>query len=49
MEGIPQELLDQLDAAVEIPQAGIIRSLNVHVAGGIAIAEFMRQRGDVAH
>lgn len=45
IEGIPQGLLDQLDAVVEIPQAGIIRSLNVHVAGGIAIAEFVRQHG----
>ncbi len=42
-EGIPQHLLELLDSAVEIPQAGIIRSLNVHVAGALAMGEFMRQ------
>lgn len=47
-EGIPQPLLELLDSAVEIPQAGIIRSLNVHVAGSIAISEFMRQHRGTA-
>jgi len=29
---------------VEIPQLGVVRSLNVHVSGAIAIWEFTRQQ-----
>ncbi|KAG2452645.1 hypothetical protein HYH02_002878 [Chlamydomonas schloesseri] len=36
-EGIPPEVLSLLDAALEVPQRGIIRSLNVHVTGAIAL------------
>ena len=43
-EGIPATLLGLLDAAVEIPQLGIIRSLNVHVSGAILLWELTRQR-----
>jgi tRNA guanosine-2'-O-methyltransferase len=43
-EGIPVEFLDAVDQCVEIPQIGIIRSLNVHVSGAIAIWEQTRQR-----
>ncbi|GKY96607.1 hypothetical protein MPSEU_000620300 [Mayamaea pseudoterrestris] len=43
-EGIPVEFLDAVDQCVEIPQLGIIRSLNVHVSGAIAIWEQTRQR-----
>ncbi|CAH1792155.1 unnamed protein product, partial [Owenia fusiformis] len=32
-EGIPVELIQYLDVCVEIPQQGVIRSLNVHVSG----------------
>ena len=32
-----------LDATVEIPQQGVIRSLNAHVSGGIAMYEYTRQ------
>ena len=32
-EGIPVELIQHLDFCVEVPQTGIIRSLNVHVTG----------------
>ncbi|EEC45439.1 predicted protein, partial [Phaeodactylum tricornutum CCAP 1055/1] len=32
-EGIPVEYLQLVDQCVEIPQLGIIRSLNVHVSG----------------
>ncbi|TNM99813.1 hypothetical protein fugu_012846 [Takifugu bimaculatus] len=32
-EGIPANLLQMLDVCVEIPQQGIIRSLNVHIIG----------------
>lgn len=43
-EGIDAELLPLLDACVEIPQAGQIRSLNVHVSGSLAVWEYTRQR-----
>ncbi|RMZ55594.1 hypothetical protein APUTEX25_000177, partial [Auxenochlorella protothecoides] len=42
-EGIPAHLLARLQATVEIPQLGLIRSLNVHVSGAIAAYEFTRQ------
>jgi len=42
-EGIPVELLQVVDQCVEIPQLGIIRSLNVHVSGAVAIWEFTKQ------
>jgi tRNA guanosine-2'-O-methyltransferase len=43
-EGIPVQLLHMVDTCLEIPQLGIIRSLNVHVSGAIAIWEFTKQR-----
>ncbi len=43
-EGIPVELLQAVDQCVEIPQLGILRSLNVHVSGAIAIWEQTKQR-----
>lgn len=43
-EGIPIEYLHAVDQCIEIPQSGIIRSLNVHVSGAIAIWEHTRQR-----
>ena len=43
-EGIPVEYLQSVDQCVEIPQLGIIRSLNVHVSGAIALWEFTRQQ-----
>lgn len=42
-EGIPADLLEVLDSTVEIPQLGLIRSLNVHVSGAIAMYEYCRQ------
>jgi len=39
-EGIPADLLQILDYTVEIPQFGLIRSLNVHVSGALAIYAF---------
>lgn len=42
-EGIPVQFLHTVDQCIEIPQFGIIRSLNVHVSGAIAIWEFTRQ------
>ncbi|KAM4695404.1 putative methyltransferase TARBP1 [Discoglossus pictus] len=42
-EGIPANLIHHLDVCVEIPQQGIIRSLNVHVSGAVLIWEYTRQ------
>ena len=42
-DGIPAELLPLLDACLEIPQFGLIRSLNVHVSGSICIWEYIKQ------
>lgn len=42
-EGIPVHLLNELDMCLEIPQLGVIRSLNVHVSAAIAIWEITKQ------
>lgn len=47
-EGIPPEIISLLDATVEIPQLGVIRSLNVHVSGALAMYEYCRRRAAVA-
>ncbi|CAG9808004.1 unnamed protein product [Chironomus riparius] len=41
--GIPADLLGLLDLIIEIPQSGVVRSLNVHVAGAIMIWEYIKQ------
>eukprot|EP00812_Abedinium_dasypus_P012332 NODE_5856_length_549_cov_248.281377.p2 GENE.NODE_5856_length_549_cov_248.281377~~NODE_5856_length_549_cov_248.281377.p2 ORF type:complete len:130 (+),score=35.25 NODE_5856_length_549_cov_248.281377:3-392(+) len=46
-EGIDAEFLPLLDGCVEIPQAGQIRSLNVHVSGSLAVWEYIKQRRSV--
>lgn len=43
-EGIPVELIQHLDICVEVPQEGVIRSMNVHVTGAIFIWEYVRQQ-----
>lgn len=43
-EGIPVDLIHILDACIEIPQLGVVRSLNVHVSGAIALWEYTRQQ-----
>ncbi len=43
-EGMPPDVLRLLDHTVEVPQLGIIRSLNVHVTGALAIFEYTRQQ-----
>lgn len=43
-EGIPVDIIHTLDACVEIPQLGVVRSLNVHVSGAIAVWEYTRQQ-----
>lgn len=42
-EGIPVEFLQVVDVCVEIPQFGVIRSLNVHVTGALCIWEYTCQ------
>jgi len=41
--GIPPELLHVVDDCIEIPQNGMVRSLNVHVCGSIVLWESRRQ------
>lgn len=41
--GVPCEVLQVLDASVQIPQSGTIRSLNVHVSGALFVWEYTRQ------
>lgn len=43
-EGIPVEILQVIDQCIEIPQLGLIRSLNVHVSGAIMLWEYTQQR-----
>ena len=42
-EGIPQQFLTVVDQCVEIPQLGVIRSLNVHVSAAICMWEYTKQ------
>ncbi|CAF0769437.1 unnamed protein product, partial [Brachionus calyciflorus] len=42
-EGIPVDIIQMLDFCVEIPQLGVIRSLNVHVSAALAIWEYTKQ------
>ena len=42
-EGIPAQVIDELDKCVEIPQKGVIRSFNVHVTGALVVWEYARQ------
>ncbi|XP_034116341.1 uncharacterized protein LOC117575971 [Drosophila albomicans] len=41
--GISVDLIALLDFAVEIPQFGVVRSLNVHVTGSLFIWEYCKQ------
>ncbi|XP_047325070.1 uncharacterized protein LOC124928866 [Impatiens glandulifera] len=43
-EGIPVDIIHMLDKCIEIPQLGVVRSLNVHVSGAIALWEYTRQQ-----
>jgi len=42
-EGTPPHLLPFLDLCVEVPQLGVIRSLNVHVTGALFVWEYAKQ------
>ena len=42
--GIPSQFIHMLDHCVEIPQLGLVRSLNVHVSASIMVWEYTRQQ-----
>jgi|TARA_B110000091_G_scaffold194828_1_gene221018 tRNA guanosine-2'-O-methyltransferase len=42
--GIPSQFIHMLDHCVEIPQLGLVRSLNVHVSAAIMVWEYTRQQ-----
>lgn len=42
-DGIPANIINLLDMAVEIPQLGVVRSLNVHVTASIFMWEYYKQ------
>ena len=42
-EGMPIKYIQLMDACIEIPQYGMVRSLNVHVSGAICIWEYTKQ------
>lgn len=41
--GLPLEVLNEMDVCCQIPQQGVLRSLNAHVSGAIVLAEYSRQ------
>jgi tRNA G18 (ribose-2'-O)-methylase SpoU len=41
--GIPANIISLLDRCIEVPQLGVIRSLNVHVTASLVIWEFSKQ------
>ncbi|XP_001237715.3 uncharacterized protein LOC4576628 isoform X1 [Anopheles gambiae] len=46
--GLPAEIIRHLDLIGEIPQFGVVRSLNVHVTGAIFMWEYAKQHHVVA-
>lgn len=42
-DGIPANILNLLDMAIEIPQFGVVRSLNVHVSASLFMWEYCKQ------
>lgn len=42
-DGIPANFIPLFDMCVEIPQVGVIRSLNVHVTAAICIWQYASQ------
>ncbi|CAH0478095.1 unnamed protein product [Peronospora belbahrii] len=43
-EGISVDILQLVDVCVEIPQFGLVRSLNVHVSGALVLWEYTQQQ-----
>lgn len=46
-EGIPVELLAEMDLCIEIPQYGLTRSLNVHVSAALVIWEATKRNMNI--
>lgn len=42
-QGVPVPLLQEVDLVVQIPQLGIVRSLNVHVSASLVVWEYYKQ------
>ncbi len=42
--GLPSDIINQCDICCEIPQFGIIRSLNAHVSFAITLWEYVKQQ-----
>lgn len=42
-EGLPAALVPLMDACVEIPQYGRLRSLNAHVSASLVLSEYAKQ------
>ena len=40
---LQQDIIPALDVCVEIPQSGVIRSLNVHVSASVTLWEYAKQ------
>lgn len=47
VDGVAQEIVDQCDLSLEIPQLGTKHSLNVSVSAGIAIWHFFEHLADI--
>ncbi|CBJ49268.1 expressed unknown protein [Ectocarpus siliculosus] len=41
--GLPLDVIGEMDVCCQIPQQGVLRSLNAHVSGAIILAEYSRQ------
>ncbi|CAM9280900.1 unnamed protein product, partial [Sphacelaria rigidula] len=41
--GLPLSIIAEMDYCCEIPQQGVLRSLNAHVSGALILWEYTRQ------
>lgn len=41
--GLPLAIINEMDFCCQIPQQGILRSLNAHVSGALVLWEYTRQ------
>lgn len=41
--GLPLDVINEMDYCVQIPQQGVLRSLNAHVSGALVLWEYTRQ------
>lgn len=44
LDGVPQELLDEAELIVQIPQWGLVPCLNLAVAGSIVVYDYLNKR-----